>query len=179
MFTSLKKKHRKNCECCPVSFLIVRWQKLSWIQVLTCQNCDRCVKSHKSLGLSKLSEIVRNCQSCQKLSKLSKIVKVVRNCQSRQKLSKLSEILKVVRNCQGCQKLSMLSEIRIRISKHKFVCTRFSSLPFHLLRISFGENVYRLISFRESIITLKGNYHSVHFVESTQKIGLVQTPFLL
>ena len=31
-------KHRKNCECCPVSFLIFRSQRLSWIQVLNCQN---------------------------------------------------------------------------------------------------------------------------------------------
>ena len=27
-------KHRKNCECCPVSQFIVRSQRLSWIQVL-------------------------------------------------------------------------------------------------------------------------------------------------
>ena len=32
-------KHRKNCECCPVSLLIVRSQRLSWIfQILNCQN---------------------------------------------------------------------------------------------------------------------------------------------
>ena len=43
-------KHRKNCECCPVSLLIVRQQRLSWIQVLNCQNCNQCLKSHKSLG---------------------------------------------------------------------------------------------------------------------------------
>ena len=30
-------KHRKNCECCPVSQLIVRQQRLSLIQVLNCQ----------------------------------------------------------------------------------------------------------------------------------------------
>ena len=30
-------KHRKNCECCPLSQLIVRLQRLSWIQVLNCQ----------------------------------------------------------------------------------------------------------------------------------------------
>ena len=36
----LKEKHRKNCECCPVSLLIVRQQRLSWIQVLNCQNCN-------------------------------------------------------------------------------------------------------------------------------------------
>ena len=45
------KKHRKNCECCPVSQLIVRSQRLSWIQVLNCQNCSQCLKCHKSLGL--------------------------------------------------------------------------------------------------------------------------------
>ena len=43
-------KHRKNCECCPVSQLIVRSQRLSWIQVLNCQNCSQCLKCHKSLG---------------------------------------------------------------------------------------------------------------------------------
>ena len=50
-------KHRKNCECCPVSLLIVRSQRLSCIQVLNCQNFDQCLKCHKSLGLSlKLSK---------------------------------------------------------------------------------------------------------------------------
>ena len=44
-------KHRKNYECCPVSQLIVRSQRLSWIQVLNCQNCSQCLKCHKSLGL--------------------------------------------------------------------------------------------------------------------------------
>ena len=43
-------KHHKNCECCPVSLLIVRSQRLSWIQVLNCQNCSQCLKTHKSLG---------------------------------------------------------------------------------------------------------------------------------
>ena len=43
-----KEKHRKNCECCPVSQLIVRKQRLSWIQVLNCQNCNLCLKWHKS-----------------------------------------------------------------------------------------------------------------------------------
>ena len=42
------KKHRKNCKCCPVSQLIVRWQILSGIQVLNCQNCYQCLKCHKS-----------------------------------------------------------------------------------------------------------------------------------
>ena len=50
-------KHRKNCECCPVSQLIVRYQRLSWIQVLNCQNCNQCLKCHKSPGLS-----FQNCQ---------------------------------------------------------------------------------------------------------------------
>ena len=47
----MTKKHRKNCECCPVSQLIVRSQRLSWIQVLNCQNCSQYLKYHKSLGL--------------------------------------------------------------------------------------------------------------------------------
>jgi len=43
--------HRKNWECCPVSLLIVRL-RLSYIQVLYYQNCHRCLKCHKSQGLS-------------------------------------------------------------------------------------------------------------------------------
>ena len=50
-FFSLK-KHRKNCECCPVSPLIVRQQRLSWIQVLNCRNRNQCLKCHKSVWLS-------------------------------------------------------------------------------------------------------------------------------
>ena len=50
--TFLVVKHRKNCECCPVSLLIVRQQRMSWIQVLNCKNCNQCLKCHKSLGLS-------------------------------------------------------------------------------------------------------------------------------
>ena len=46
---SAGKKHRKNCECCPVSLLIVRSQRLSWIQFLKCQRCNQCLKSLKSL----------------------------------------------------------------------------------------------------------------------------------
>ena len=56
-------KHHKNCECCPVSQLILRYQRLSWIQVLNCQNC--------------IFKMVKNCLNCQKLSK---IVKIVQNC---------------------------------------------------------------------------------------------------
>ena len=37
-------KHCKNCEFCPVSLSIVRLQRLSWIQVLHCQNCNQCLK---------------------------------------------------------------------------------------------------------------------------------------
>ena len=42
-------KHRKNCECCPVSLLIVRSQWLSWIQVL---NCLKCKQFHHFISLS-------------------------------------------------------------------------------------------------------------------------------
>ena len=42
-------KHRKNCECCPVSQLIVRKQRLLLIYVLNCQYCNQCLKCHKSL----------------------------------------------------------------------------------------------------------------------------------
>ena len=43
------RKHRKNCECCPVSQLIDRKQRLLLIQVLNCQYCNQCLKCHKSL----------------------------------------------------------------------------------------------------------------------------------
>ena len=75
--------HRKNCECCPVSQLIVRSQRLSWIQVLNCQNCSQCLKCRKSLGLSllmslywSLSNIVRNCQNSQNKPILANIGKL-------------------------------------------------------------------------------------------------------
>ena len=51
-FTLNWNKHCKNCECCPVSLLTVRPQRLSCIQVLNCQNCNQCLKCHKSPGLS-------------------------------------------------------------------------------------------------------------------------------
>ena len=40
------------CEFCPVLFLIVRSQWLSWIQILNCPNCMQCLKGHKYLRLS-------------------------------------------------------------------------------------------------------------------------------
>ena len=42
-------KHRKNCECCPVSLLIVRKQRMSWIHVLNCQNSNQCLNCQNSL----------------------------------------------------------------------------------------------------------------------------------
>ena len=45
----IMKKHRKNCECCPVSLLIVRSQWLSWSQVL---NCLKCRKIHTPCHVS-------------------------------------------------------------------------------------------------------------------------------
>ena len=42
-------KYRKNCECCPVSLLIVRsYWWLSWIQVLNCLKCKKCKQFHAS-----------------------------------------------------------------------------------------------------------------------------------
>ena len=65
-------KHRKNCECCPVSQLIVRSQNLSWIQFLNCQNCSQNVfvfvfvnffghvmSSHHSEQMSQRSHVSR------------------------------------------------------------------------------------------------------------------------
>ena len=43
------KKHRKNCECCPVSLFIVRKQRMSWIHVLNCQNSNQCLNCQNSL----------------------------------------------------------------------------------------------------------------------------------
>ena len=45
-------KHRKKCECSPVSLLNVRQQRLSRIQVLNCQHFNQYLKCHKSPGLS-------------------------------------------------------------------------------------------------------------------------------
>ena len=40
---SKKLKHRKNCECCPVLFLInCQVTQIVWIQILNCQNCNQC-----------------------------------------------------------------------------------------------------------------------------------------
>ena len=50
-------KHCKNCECCPVSLLIVRRQRLLWIQGLNFQNYNQCPKCHKSLGIVKIVKI--------------------------------------------------------------------------------------------------------------------------
>ena len=44
-------KHRKNCEWCPLSLLIVRLQRLSWIPVLNWKICNQWFKCHKSLGM--------------------------------------------------------------------------------------------------------------------------------
>ena len=66
------RKHRQNCECCPVSLLIVRSQRLSWIQVLNCQHCNQC-QGHKSLGVS-LS------LSLSKIERIVKTVTKIKNC---------------------------------------------------------------------------------------------------
>ena len=45
-----KRKHPKNCKCSPASpFVIVRQQRLLWIQVLNRQNCNPCLKCRNSL----------------------------------------------------------------------------------------------------------------------------------
>ena len=70
--TTIKAKHRKNCECCPLSQLIVRQQRLSWIQLLNCQNCNQCLKCHKSL------DCLCHCLCC---CFWLFVVKIVKNCQ--------------------------------------------------------------------------------------------------
>ena len=69
-------KHRKNCECCPVS-------DNKDCQVLNCQNCNQCLKCHNSLVLSSpLSLLLTLSQRSQvkivnnKKSKIFKRVKV-------------------------------------------------------------------------------------------------------
>ena len=60
----------------------------------------QCLKSHKSLGLSKLSEIfklVKNCQSCQKLSKLSELSKFSEIVMSPHHSDQMSQRLQVSR----------------------------------------------------------------------------------
>ena len=48
---SWSKKHRKNCECCPLSCTLNCWQqRLSWIQVLDCKNCNQCRTESSGLG---------------------------------------------------------------------------------------------------------------------------------
>ena len=46
----------KNCDYCPLSLFQVK--RLSWIQVLNCQNCNPCLKCHKSAEL--------NCVACER-----------------------------------------------------------------------------------------------------------------
>ena len=58
LWPGFRKKHRKNCECCPLSHLIVREQRLSWIWVLNCKNCNQCLNCHKSAGLSRVARWV-------------------------------------------------------------------------------------------------------------------------
>ena len=70
-------KHRKNCECCPVSQLIVRTQRLSWIQVLNCQIYNQCLKCQNGKT---------NCQNCHKKFSVIWIVKIFHNCQNCKKL---------------------------------------------------------------------------------------------
>ena len=56
-------KYRKNCECCPVSQLSVRYQRLSCIQAPNCQNCNQCLKCHKSAGLSCVAIVTAHCRT--------------------------------------------------------------------------------------------------------------------
>ena len=44
------KKHRRNCECCPVSLFIVRSQWLSRIQVLYCLKCQQFLTSSQAMA---------------------------------------------------------------------------------------------------------------------------------
>ena len=71
-----KKDHRKNCQCWSVSLLIVRCQRLSWIQFLDCQNCNQCLKCLKS------QDCLRYCLCCSCCLFVVKIVELGNNCQN-------------------------------------------------------------------------------------------------
>ena len=45
-------RHRKNCECRPLSPPVVGQQRLSWILILNCKNYNQCLNCYKSVGLS-------------------------------------------------------------------------------------------------------------------------------
>ena len=111
--------------------------KIVRIQVLNYQNCNQCLKSHKSLGLSKLSEIV----------------KVVRNCKSCQ------TFFRVVRNCQ---KMLDLSEIVKKWEIHFF---SLSGNPFFLVKslFSLGKSLFRCASISWTGFVLNSLTPSVTF----------------
>ena len=72
-------KHRKNCECCPVSLFIVRSLWLSWLEVL---NCLKSLHVHKSsLVLIVKIVIFFNCPKMVEIFELlnKKIVKGIKN----------------------------------------------------------------------------------------------------
>ena len=95
-----KRKHRKNCECCPVSLLIVRNQRLSWIQVLNCQNSNQCLNCQKSKVKSSKKvprKFLKN--SSKNSEKLPK--KVPKKFQTSSK-----KVPKKFQKVQSCQKLS-------------------------------------------------------------------------
>ena len=67
-------KHRKNCECCPVSLLIVTSQRLSEfrfaivrnvISVLNVPSLQDCLLNYQNFK----KKIVKNCHDCQNISK--------------------------------------------------------------------------------------------------------------
>ena len=88
-----------------LSQLIVRYQRLSWIQLLNCHNCNQCLKSHKSLTRTVFS-------------KLSKIVSIVSVAKNYQKLSttKNTKIVKIVKCLKGHKSLGSRCNVKIRRS---------------------------------------------------------------
>ena len=136
-------KYRTSCNCCPVSQLIVRWQRLSWIHCIKCQN---------SLGYSfqvsiwqihlyelwKFLSIVWNCQfmwnvkilempvifnifqNCPKMLRWSIIVGNSTDCWKWFKSSTMLSIIqidRIVKNILNCQNTPNLSQIFIILTK--------------------------------------------------------------
>ena len=75
-------KHCKNCECCPVSLLIVKSQRLSEFRfsivriVISVSNVTSLVFATVKMVKNTIVKNCPNCQKCQKLSKFKKKLKI-------------------------------------------------------------------------------------------------------
>ena len=124
---------------------------MSWIQVLNCQNCDQCLKCHKSPGLYfQLLKWQKQLSESWKLSPIVKIVKMVRIvkiCQNCKKLLRLSKIVKIARNCQDCWKWS-------KLSKKFHHCWKLSKLSKIVKIVNFFQNCKNKIKIVSESLTI-------------------------